>query len=79
MKCRKNFSNIWVNFKAHIRLIDVGSHMPSNDQLRSSIDQLTDNGKKIEAVIAVHPFHTLISISDILSEVEIRISVGHFI
>lgn len=71
----KNFWNIRVSFKVLIGLIDVGSHMSLirlnngnflvidtvtlNDQLKSSIDQLTDNGKKIEAVIAVHPFHTL--------------------
>jgi hypothetical protein len=30
-----------------------------NDHLREEIDQLTNNGDKIEAVIATHPFHTL--------------------
>ncbi|CAF1236831.1 unnamed protein product [Adineta ricciae] len=29
------------------------------DRLRQEIDQLTNNGEKIEAVIATHPFHTL--------------------
>lgn len=30
-----------------------------NDQLKSELDELTSNGTKIEAVVAVHPFHTL--------------------
>jgi hypothetical protein len=30
-----------------------------DDKLRKEIDQLTNNGQKIEAVIAAHPFHTL--------------------
>ncbi|CAF3746141.1 unnamed protein product [Rotaria sp. Silwood1] len=70
-----NFWNIRVNFKMLAGLIDVGSHMSLirlnngkfliidtvilNDQLRNQIDHLTDNGKNIQAVIGVHPFHTL--------------------
>lgn len=30
-----------------------------NDQLKQQLDEMTNNGTKIEAVIAVHPFHTL--------------------
>lgn len=30
-----------------------------NDQLKNELDELTHNGSKIEAVLAVHPFHTL--------------------
>lgn len=30
-----------------------------NDQLKNELDELTLNGTKIEAVLAVHPFHTL--------------------
>lgn len=30
-----------------------------NDKLKTDLDELTHNGTKIEAVIAVHPFHTL--------------------
>lgn len=30
-----------------------------SDQLKRELDDLTNNGTKIEAVLAVHPFHTL--------------------
>lgn len=65
--------NVRVPFQ--ISLLEIGTHMSLiqldngnflvidtvvvNDQLKREIDQLTDNGTKIEAVIAVHPFHTL--------------------
>ena len=71
----QDFWNIRVNFKKMSDLIDVGSHMSLirllngnflvidtvtlTDETRSGIDRLTDNGKRIEAVIGVHPFHTL--------------------
>lgn len=68
------FWNIRGQFKiAHI--IDIGTHMsiiglrngrylvidtiPLDDHLKQQIDQLTDYGNKIEAVLATHPFHTL--------------------
>ena len=70
-----NFWNIRVNFKMFVGLVDLGSHMSLirlnngkflvidtvtlTDQTRAAIDRLTDNGTKIEAVIGVHPFHTL--------------------
>lgn len=70
-----NFWNIRVSFKVLAGLVDVGSHMSLirlhsgkflvidtvtlTDQTRAEINRLTDNGKNIEAVIAVHPFHTL--------------------
>ena len=33
--------------------------IPLTDQIKSEIDELTENGNKIEAVLATHPFHTL--------------------
>jgi len=70
-----NFWNIRVNFKLFAGLVDLGSQMSlirlnngkflvidtveMNDRLRQEIDHLTNNGEKIEAVIATHPFHTL--------------------
>lgn len=70
-----NFWNIRVSFKMYAGLVDLGSHMSLirlnngnflvidtvtlTDQTQVAIDRLTDNGAKIEAVIAVHPFHTL--------------------
>jgi len=70
-----NFWNIRGSFKIMIGLIDIGTHMsvirlssgnfliidtvPLTDQMKLELDVLTENGKKIEAVIATHPFHTL--------------------
>ena len=70
-----NFWNIRVNFKMFAGLVDLGSHMSlirlSNgkflvidtvtltDRSRAEINRLTENGTKIEAVLGVHPFHTL--------------------
>lgn len=67
------FWNVRVPFK--INMVDIGSHMSViklqngnflvidtveiNDQLKRDLDELTQNGTKIEAVLAVHPFHTL--------------------
>ena len=69
------FWNIRVNFKRFAGLVDIGSHMSLiqlrngsfliinpiilNDHSRSEVNCLTDNGTMIEAVIGVHPFHTL--------------------
>jgi hypothetical protein len=68
------FWNIRAPFKV-LGLLDVRTHMSIiklstgkflildtvelDHQLKSEIDQLTDNGKNIEAVIGTHPFHTL--------------------
>jgi len=70
-----NFWNIRVNFKMFAGLVDPGSQMSLiklnngkflvidtvilTDQTRVAINRLTENGTKIEAVIGVHPFHTL--------------------
>lgn len=70
-----NFWNIRSSFTALGGLIDIGTHMslirlPSgkfliidtcdfNDTDKQRIDELTENGKLIEAVLATHPFHTL--------------------
>ena len=70
-----DFWNIRVNFKTFAGLVDIGSHMSLirllngnflaidtvilTDETRAGIDRLTDNGHRLEAVIGVHPFHTL--------------------
>lgn len=67
------FWNVRVPFQ--VSLLEIGTHMSLvqlsngnfliidtvavNDQLKKEIDDLTNNGTKIEAVVAVHPFHTL--------------------
>lgn len=67
------FYNVRVPFQ--INLLEIGTHMSliqlhngnflvidtvvMNDQLKNELDELTNNGTKIEAVLAVHPFHTL--------------------
>lgn len=67
------FWNVRVPFQ--ISLLEIGTHMSliqlhngnflvidtveMNDQLKRELDELTYNGTKIEAVLAVHPFHTL--------------------
>jgi hypothetical protein len=33
--------------------------VPLTDSIKTFIDQTTENGTKIEAVLATHPFHTL--------------------
>jgi len=69
-----NFWNIRGSFTIK-KLIDIGNQMsiirldsgkflvidaiPLTEKLRKDIDDLTENGKKIEAVLATHPFHTL--------------------
>jgi len=69
-----NFWNIRGRFVIK-KLIDIGNQMsivrlsngrfliidaiPLTDKLKKEIDDLTENGTKIEAVIATHPFHTL--------------------
>lgn len=68
------FYNIRSSFKV-FGLIEVGTHMSIiklnsgkflvidtvelDDQLKSQIDALTNNGDLIEAVLATHPFHTV--------------------
>ncbi|XP_037047192.1 uncharacterized protein LOC119081980 [Bradysia coprophila] len=68
------FWNVRASFKL-FKLIDIGTHMSlvqlrngnflvidtveMNDQLKKELDDLTNNGTKIEAVVGVHPFHTL--------------------
>lgn len=68
------FWNVRASFKL-FKLLDIGTHMSviqlrngnflvidtveMNDQLKKELDDLTNNGTKIEAVVAVHPFHTL--------------------
>lgn len=67
------FWNVRVPFQ--INLLEIGTHMSLiqlrngnflvidtvviNDQLKQQIDEVTNSGTKIEAVLAVHPFHTL--------------------
>lgn len=67
------FWNVRVPFQ--INLLEIGTHMSLiqlkngnflvidtvviSDQLKGELDELTHNGTKIEAVLAVHPFHTL--------------------
>lgn len=69
------FWNIRGSFKFALGLIDIGTHMsllklpnnkylvvdavPLNPLLKQSIDEITNNGADIEAVVATHPFHTL--------------------
>jgi len=69
------FWNIRGSFKVLKGLIDMGNHMsiaqlsngkfiiidaiPLTEQIKKEIDELTDNGNKIEALLATHPFHTL--------------------
>lgn len=68
------FWNVRTSFKL-FKIIDIGTHMSviqlrsgnflvidtveMNDQLKKELDDLTNNGTKIEAVVGVHPFHTL--------------------
>lgn len=68
------FWNVRASFKL-FKIVDIGTHMSviqlrngnflvidtveMNDQLKTELDQLTNNGTKIEAVVGVHPFHTL--------------------
>lgn len=69
------FWNVRSGFKILAKLIDIETHMSFiqlhngnflvvdtvelDDDLRQKINHLTDNGNKIEAVIGIHPFHTL--------------------
>jgi hypothetical protein len=70
-----NLYHIRAEFRVIMGLVNVGTHMsivklpngkflvidtvPLDDQLREEIDELTNKGEDIEAVIATHPFHTL--------------------
>jgi hypothetical protein len=69
------FYNVRASFPKFAGLVDIGTHMsmiklsngkflvidtvPLNHDLKLEIDNLTDNGKNIEAVVGSHPFHTL--------------------
>eukprot|EP00667_Euglena_gracilis_P019022 EG_transcript_20317 len=69
------FFNLRAPFKVALGLVDIRTHMsvcslPNGNFLvidtvklepgaKAEFDRLTDNGRKIEAVIATHPFHTL--------------------
>jgi hypothetical protein len=69
------FYNIRSSFKTFAGLIDIGTHMsllklttgkflvvdtvPLTPELKTQIDNLTQGGTLIDAVIASHPFHTL--------------------
>ena len=73
-KLGPNFWNIRAEFKI-FKFVNIGTHMsivqrengkfividtvPLDPPLKNEIDQLTNNGEDIEAVIATHPFHTL--------------------
>ncbi|KAL0486705.1 hypothetical protein AKO1_001625 [Acrasis kona] len=53
------------NLRTHMSLIRLASGkflvidtIEMNNELKSNIDKLTNNGSLIEAVVAVHPFHT---------------------
>jgi len=68
------FWNIRGSYKI-LGLLEFGTHMsiaqlpsgkfliidaiPITEQIKSEIDELTDKGAKIEAVLTTHPFHTL--------------------
>ncbi|WP_017670606.1 hypothetical protein [Blastomonas sp. AAP53] len=69
-----DFWNFRGSFKI-ARLIDIGTHMSLvrrangrfvvldsyalDDKDRAELDRLTDGGRKVDAIINVHPFHTL--------------------
>ena len=69
------FWNVRRRFRILAKLFDIETHMSFirlsngkflvidtidlNDQLQEEINHLTNNGDQIEAVLAVHPFHTL--------------------
>eukprot|EP00475_Leptophrys_vorax_P010988 TRINITY_DN17548_c0_g1_i1.p1 TRINITY_DN17548_c0_g1~~TRINITY_DN17548_c0_g1_i1.p1 ORF type:complete len:311 (+),score=89.41 TRINITY_DN17548_c0_g1_i1:178-1110(+) len=70
-----NFYHIRAEFRVVSGLINVGTHMslvklptgkflvidtvPVDHELKLEIDELTNGGQDIEAVVATHPFHTL--------------------
>eukprot|EP01129_Flabellula_baltica_P002623 TRINITY_DN12430_c0_g1_i1.p1 TRINITY_DN12430_c0_g1~~TRINITY_DN12430_c0_g1_i1.p1 ORF type:complete len:291 (-),score=65.83 TRINITY_DN12430_c0_g1_i1:114-986(-) len=70
-----DFYNIRGNFKVIAGLVNLGTQMslarlssgrflvldtiPLDDELKEEIDELTQDGELIEAVLALHPFHTL--------------------
>jgi len=69
------FYNIRASFRSFNGLVDIGTHMSIiklpkgsflvidavhlDKSLKAEIDVLTDNGNRIEAVLATHPFHSL--------------------
>jgi len=70
-----HFWNIRGHFKIAAGLVDIGTHMsviglntgkflivdtiPLDPDTKKQLDELTNNGANIEAVLATHPFHTL--------------------
>jgi len=70
----EGFWNARASFKV-MMVINIGTHMsviklknekfliidtiPLDDEAKLELDALTDNGNKIEAVVATHPFHSL--------------------
>jgi hypothetical protein len=69
------FYNVRATFRGYGGLVDIGTHMslirlshggflvidtvPLDKTLKAELDALTDNGNRIEAVLATHPFHSL--------------------
>jgi len=69
------FYNVRASFPKIGGLVDIGTHMsiiklesgkflvidtvPLKPSLKTEIDNLTENGNNIEAVVGTHPFHTL--------------------
>lgn len=70
----EGFWNVRASFKV-LLVLNIGTHMsiiklknekfliidtiPLDPEAKAELDALTDNGKKIEAVVATHPFHSL--------------------
>jgi len=55
----------WVDISTHMSLIRLNNGkflaidtIPITDEVKRELDQLTNNGLAIEAVVATHPFHT---------------------
>lgn len=75
VELRPGFWHVRTQFKVLRGLIDLGNHMAlvrlssgsfvaidavePDASLKQAIDDLTDGGEKLEAVLATHPFHTL--------------------
>lgn len=56
----------WINVGTHMSLLKLNSGKflaidtcEINPSAKAQIDQLTDNGRLLEAVLATHPFHTI--------------------
>jgi len=75
MDLGNGFYNIRTSFKIFKGILDIGTHMslirlqsggfvafdtvPLDPELKQEIDNLTDQGRNLIAVVATHPFHTL--------------------